>query len=152
MPMADVQIRVLDSTALDDYRQHLLRLDGQTRHARFGWAMDDAGVNAHCLRLAGESPVVIGGYVDGVLRGGLELWPAGRCGEIVFSVETEWRRKGFGTALIERAVAEAKQQGMTSIEVDIDEFGPSAVSLVRKFSAGGSREDGRVSIAVPQAA
>lgn len=152
MSTAHAQVRVLDSTTLEDYRQHLLRLDGQSRHARFGWAMDDAGINAHCLRVMGEGAIVIGGYVEGTVRGGVELWPVADRAEIVFSVEKDWQRQGLGTALVERAVAEAKRQGMTSVEVDTDDFGPAAMSLVRKFASGSRGEDGRVKIAVAQAA
>lgn len=152
MSVAHAQIRILDSTAFEDYRQHLLRLDAQSRHARFGWAMDDAGINAHSLRVTSEGAAVIGAYIDGTLRGGVELWPAGERAEIVFSVEKDWRRLGLGTALIERAVGEAAQQGLTAVEVDTDEFGPAAMSLVRKFATGSRGEDGRVKIAIPQAA
>jgi GNAT superfamily N-acetyltransferase len=152
----DVEIRALCSAELDAYRHHLLRLDARSRHARFGWAMDDSGINAHCLRLASQPTTVIGALVDGAIRGGLELWPDGSAtrAEMVLSVEDECRRQGLATALIECALAEGRRQGLAALEIDIDDANPAMMELVAKFSGKrvGVDEGARASIAIPRAA
>jgi hypothetical protein len=138
MPALDSQIRKLSSTELEDYRIHLLRLDSKSRHARFGWAMDDSGINAHCLKLAAQQAFVIGAYIDGVLRGGAELWPnfATKRAELVFCVEENFRRQGLSKALIKYAIQEMQTVGITFLDIEVDDSDYVARSLISKFSDG----------------
>jgi GNAT superfamily N-acetyltransferase len=157
MPAQDRQIRKLGSAELEDYRLHLLRLDVKSRHARFGWAMDDSGINARCLKLAVEPVFVVGAYVDNVLRGAAELWPdcATRRAELAFCVEENFRRQGLATALIKYAIQEMQTQDIQFLDIEVDDSDYIARSLIAKFRGrapdNGSTADLQIPIqAVPE--
>ena len=59
------------------YRDHLLRLDRDSRYSRFGGAVSDEFVDNYVTTTFGLSAVVHGFFVDGVLRGAAELRPLG---------------------------------------------------------------------------
>ncbi len=143
MPAQDRQIRKLGSAELEDYRLHLLHLDAKSRHARFGWAMDDSGINARCLKLAVEPVFVVGAYVDNVLRGAAELWPdcATRRAELAFCVEENFRRQGLSTALIKYAIQEMQTQDIQYLDIEVDDSDYIARSLIAKFR-GGATDNG----------
>ncbi len=138
MPAQDRQIRKLSKAELEDYRLHLLQLDAMSRHARFGWAMDDGGINAHCLKLAVEPVLVVGAYVDGVLRGAAELWPnfATKRAELVFCVEENYRRQGLATALIKYAFQEMQSQDIRFLDIEVDDHDYIVRGLMAKFCDG----------------
>ena len=51
------------------YRNHLLRLDRDSRHSRFGGAVSDEFIENYVTTAFGLNTVVHGFFVDGVLRG-----------------------------------------------------------------------------------
>jgi len=133
MTSPNVQVSVLPSTDIWAFREHLLRLDRTSRHARFGWAADDNGIQAHCLRVAADASVIVV-KVDGVVRGGLEIWPSGNgSAEIVFAVENEWRNQGLASGLITAAISEAKKRTLRCLEIELDDADPTAKHLIEKF-------------------
>jgi len=137
MTASDMQICTLPATGLSAYCEHLLRLDRASRHARFGWAADDNGIQAHCLRAAAGASVIVA-KVNGVVRGGLEIWPSGNgSAEIVFAVENEWRNQGLASRLITEAISEAKKQNLRSLEIELDAVNSAVEHLIEKF--GGLR-------------
>ena len=54
----------------DAYRNHLLRLDRESRHRRFSGAVSDEFIAQHAASASKLSVVLHGFFVDGVLRGG----------------------------------------------------------------------------------
>jgi hypothetical protein len=68
--------RTLLPAELPDLRGLLLRLGREDRALRFGAAVDDAAVEAHCRRIgqAGLGAQVIGAFEDGRLVAAAELW------------------------------------------------------------------------------
>ena len=76
------------------YRNHLLRLDRDSRHNRFGGAVSDEFIENYVTTTFGLNAVIHGFFIDGVLRGAAELRPLGpgfaREAEVAFSIETEW--------------------------------------------------------------
>ena len=64
------------SAKTDKYRDHLLRLDPESRHKRFGGAVSDEFIVRLCRLSISLDAVVHGFFVDGVLRGAAELRPA----------------------------------------------------------------------------
>ena len=111
-------IRRIWSADLPLFRDHLLRLDGESRHARFGMAVSDQFLKDyadHCFAING---ITFGYFVDGVIRGAGEFRPlfeiyelsAQRTAEAAFSVEKDWRRKGVGTELLGRIIHTARNR------------------------------------------
>jgi hypothetical protein len=66
-------IRKLWISETDAYRDHLLRLDAESRHRRFSGAVSDEFIANHAGSATGLSVVVHGFFVDGILRGAAEL-------------------------------------------------------------------------------
>ncbi|MES1155449.1 MAG: hypothetical protein ABUL48_03365, partial [Pseudorhodoplanes sp.] len=102
--MTSIEIRVLAPAGIEDYHAHLLRLDASHRRACFANEADDRGIDGHCLKLLGRQAIMIGGYVDGVLRAGLEILPdrTARHAEAIFTAEPAYHAPGMTRMLIAR--------------------------------------------------
>jgi hypothetical protein len=61
-------IRKLGSIEMDAYCDHLLRLDAESRHNRFGAAIADDMIRTYAATARGSDVIVHGFFVDGVLR------------------------------------------------------------------------------------
>src|SRR5437899_10631300 len=59
------------------YRDHLLRLDADSRRSRFAGAVSDEFVQDYADLSFGIDAVIHGFFVDGILRGAAELRPIG---------------------------------------------------------------------------
>ena len=94
-------IRKLWIGETDAYRDHLLRLDHESRHRRFSGAVSDEVIARHAATAKGLGVVVYGFFVDGVLRGAAELRQNGSLfsheAEAAFSIEQPWQSHGVGT-------------------------------------------------------
>jgi hypothetical protein len=78
------------------YREHLLRLDAESRRTRFGGAVSDAFIRNYVDQSITLEAVIHGFFVDGRLRGAAELRPLGFAGkaEAALSVERPWQSRG----------------------------------------------------------
>ena len=56
-------------------RDHLLRLDRESRHDRFHGFMDDSFIERYAAKCADDGTVIIAYIEDGVVRGAAELHP-----------------------------------------------------------------------------
>ena len=56
-------------------RDHLLRLDAESRHDRFNGFLDDSFIESYAARCADDGTVIITYIEDGVVRGAAELHP-----------------------------------------------------------------------------
>jgi hypothetical protein len=88
-------------------RDHLLRLDQESRHDRFNGFMDDGFIERYAAKCADDGTVIIAYLEGGVVRGAAELHPPDQfpdsLPEIAFSVETCVRRQGVGSILSQPA-------------------------------------------------
>jgi GNAT superfamily N-acetyltransferase len=139
-------IRQLRPSELSLFRDHLLRLDKESRHDRFNGALDEDFIVAYASRCFAEGATVIG-YVEGDrVLGAAELHEkAGEdqpTGEIAFSVEREWQRRGIGSALFQRLIGNARGQGYTRLRVTTHPQNAATRALARKFGAHLHFEDG----------
>src|SRR4030088_1660099 len=114
----------------EKYREHLLRLDADSRRNRFGGALADELILAYAETAMQIGTVMHGFLVDGILRGVAELKPLGtvssagpaapgRLGtvppavaEVAFSIEKPGRSPGVCSALLERARLAARNVGI----------------------------------------
>ena len=75
--LTDGVIRKLWIDRAGPYRDHLLRLDADSRRSRFGGAVSDEFIINYIELSLGLDAVIHGFFVDGVLRGVAELRPLG---------------------------------------------------------------------------
>ena len=130
------------------YRDHLLRLDSDSRHRRFSGAISDDVIARHAATADGIDVVVHGFFVDGMLRGAAELRRTGslfaREGEAAFSVEQPWQSHGVGTELLERTLLSARNRGIKLLRMDCLADNQRMQQLARKFDAEFKFEFGNV--------
>ncbi len=130
------------------YRNHLLRLDSDSRHNRFGGAVSDEFIENYVTTTFGLNSVIHGFFVDGVLRGAAELRPLGpafaREAEIAFSIESEWQSHGVGSALLERTLLAARNRSIRTLHMACLANNRRMQDLARKFAAELSFDFGSV--------
>jgi GNAT superfamily N-acetyltransferase len=121
------------------YRDHLLRLDSDSRHSRFGGGVADEFIRDYVGTTFGLSAVVHGFFVDGTLRGAAELRPLGpafaREAEAAFSIETPWQSHGVGSALLGRTLLAARNRGIRKLHMACLANNRRMQELARKFAA-----------------
>jgi GNAT superfamily N-acetyltransferase len=120
-------------------RDHLLRLDRTSRHDRFHGFMDDSFIERYAEKCANDGTVIIAYVEDGVVRGAAELHPPEQSPdalpEIAFSVETSVRRKGVGSILFHKLIAEARAKGYRSLRITTGAQNEAMRALANKFGA-----------------
>lgn len=120
-------------------RDHLLRLDPESRHDRFHGFMDESFIERYAAKCADDGTVIIAYIEDGVVRGAAELHPPGRSPdsqpEIAFSVEATVRRQGVGSILFKKLIAEARARGYRSLRITTGAQNQAMRALAHKFGA-----------------
>jgi len=130
------------------YRDHLLRLDPDSRYARFGGAVADEFVHDYVTTTLGLDAVVHGFFAAGVLRGAAELRPLGpvfgREAEAAFSIEATWQSHGIGSTLLDRTLLAARNRGINKLHMACLADNRRMQELARKFAAELSFDFGSV--------
>lgn len=130
------------------YRDHLLRLDPESRHRRFGGGVSDAYIRTYVDTTMWLDSIVHGFFVDGKLRGAAELRPIGgrfsKQAEAAFSVENEWQSHGVGSALLERTLLTARNRGIAHLHMACLADNRRMQQIARKFDAELSFDFGEV--------
>jgi len=118
------------------YRDHLLRLDPESRRNRFGGAVSDEFIGSYAEPSRLADAVIHGFFVYGVLRGAAELRPlAGHEAEAAFSIEQEWQSHGVGTALLERTLLAARNRQIQLLHMTCLAENRRMQQLALKFDA-----------------
>ena len=132
-------IRKLWVGETDAYRDHLLRLDHESRHRRFSGGVSDEFIARHAATANAVGVVVHGFFVDGVLRGAAELRPNSAAfaheAEAAFSIEQPWQSHGVGTELLERTLLSARNRGIKALHMQCLADNRRMQQLARKFEA-----------------
>lgn len=131
-------VRKLWPGEAEAYRDHLLRLDPESRRRRFSGAVGDDFIARHARSIGEFGTVVYGFFLDGTLRGAAELRPAApfaREAEAAFSVEQPWQSHGVGTVLLEHILLAARNRGITALEMQCLADNRRMQQLARKFAA-----------------
>lgn len=132
-------IRKLWIGEAERYRDHLLRLDPESRRSRFGGAVSSAFIRDYADIALGLDGIFHGFFVDGVLRGTAELRPIGpplaREAEAAFSIEKPWQSHGVGSALLERTLLAARNRGIKFMHMACLADNTRMQQLARKFDA-----------------
>jgi GNAT superfamily N-acetyltransferase len=120
-------------------RDHLLRLDQESRHDRFHGFMDDGFIERYAAKCADDGTVIIAYFENGVVRGAAELHPPDHSPdalpEIAFSVEASVRRQGVGSILFRKLIAEARSKGYHSLRITTGAQNQAMRALANKFGA-----------------
>lgn len=120
-------------------RDHLLRLDHESRHDRFHGFMDDSFIERYAEKCANDGTVIIAYLEDGVVRGAAELHPPQTSPdllpEIAFSVEAGVRRRGVGTILFRKLIEEARARGYRTLRITTGAQNDAMRALANKFGA-----------------
>ena len=101
------EIRVLGPTGMEDYYAHLLRLD-RTHGLSAG---EDFSIDVHCLSLMSSGAILVGAYVDGVMRAAAEIVPdrTARSADAAITIEQGFDDRGFAHILTERIIDVARR-------------------------------------------
>jgi GNAT superfamily N-acetyltransferase len=141
-------IRKLWIGETDKYREHLLRLDPQSRRNRFGGGVSDAFIGNYAELSVALDAVVHGCFIGGALRGAAELRPLGlslrRQAEAALSVERPWQSHGVGSALLARTLLAARNRGFRHLHMACLADNERMQQLARKFDAELSFDFGSV--------
>jgi GNAT superfamily N-acetyltransferase len=107
-------IRRLWPTEARKFRDHLLRLDRDSRRLRFAHAVSDSFIEDYASRMSEYGSLVYGYLQAGQVRGAAELrrlgdsW--GEEAEAAFSVEKPFQDRGVGSDLMGRIVRSARNR------------------------------------------
>lgn len=116
-------VRRLWPSDMPGFRDHLLRLDSQSRHDRFGGGVSDLFLQDYAEKCFGHGDIVYGYVVDGVVRGAGEMRGLARPSDAVghrtveaaFSVEIPHRRRGVGSEFLARIIRASRNRGADTI-------------------------------------
>lgn len=121
------------------FRDHLLRLDQESRRNRFGSAVSAEFIERYASRVFRTGAIIHGCFVDGELRAAAELYPMGDIlpgeAEAAFSVEREFQNHGLGTILLERVILSARNRGIRTLCMNCLAHNRRMQQIARKFDA-----------------
>ena len=132
-------IRKLFASEYHKYRDHLLRLDGESRHMRFGMAVDDAFIVDYARRLNDMKSILYAHIIGGEVRAAAELRPlAGQMhgdAEAAFSVEKRYQDSGIGTQLVGRIIRAARNRSITRVYMNCLATNRKMQAIAKKHGA-----------------
>ena len=132
-------VRRLWPTETDRFRDHLLRLDKESRRMRFAHSVSDAFIEAYARRMTQYGSLVYGHLVDGKVRGAAELrrlgdtW--GEEAEAAFSVERGYQNHGVGSELMGRVVRAARNRSIRRLYMSCLADNAKMQAIARKHAA-----------------
>jgi GNAT superfamily N-acetyltransferase len=132
-------VRKLWPTETEKFRDHLLRLDKESRRLRFAHSVSDSFIDDYASRMTEFGSVVYGQIVDGHVRGAAELrrlgdsW--GQEAEAAFSVEKPYQDQGVGTELMGRVVRAARNRGIRRLYMSCLAENSKMQAIARKHEA-----------------
>ena len=132
-------VRALTQQELPLLREHLLRLDPSSRRDRFNGTIDDSFIERYAAKCRTDGTIIVAYLEEGVVRGAAELHPPDQSPdalpEIAFSVEASVRRKGVGSILFRKLIAEARAKGYKSLRITTGADNEAMRALAGKFGA-----------------
>jgi RimJ/RimL family protein N-acetyltransferase len=132
-------IRKLWIGEADRFREHLLRLDRESRSNRFGSPVTDYFIEKYAANALGSDSVVHGYFVDGTLRGCAELRAFGKLGpqeaEAAFSIERPWQNTGIGSELMGRTILTARNRSIRKLYMNCLSHNHPMQAIARKYEA-----------------
>ncbi len=144
--LALAAIRQLRPSDFPHFRDHLLRLDPQSRRDRFNGPAHDDFLHTYAQRSFDHGATVIGVVDDQQVLAAAELHEhphdAEPTGEIAFSVEQALQHRGVGSRLFALLIENALWLGYTRLLVTTHAQNAAMKRLARKFDAQLRFQDG----------
>jgi RimJ/RimL family protein N-acetyltransferase len=132
-------IRQLRPSDLPRFREHLLRLDAESRRDRFNGPSSDYFLSEYAERSFRTGAIVVGYVAGDRVLGAAELHerPEERepTAEIAFSVERELQHRGIGSLLFQRLIGHARALGYTRLRVTTHPQNHAMKHLASRFDA-----------------
>jgi GNAT superfamily N-acetyltransferase len=141
-------IRKLWPSDAPKFRDHLLRLDKDSRRMRFAHGVSDSFIEDYAARMSDLGSIVYGYYVDGEVHAAAELrklsdsW--GPEAEAAFSVETVHQDQGLGSELMGRVIRTARNRGVQRLYMSCLAENSKMQAIARKHEADLRFEYGEV--------
>jgi len=136
---ANGTMRKLWPTEARKFRDHLLRLDKETRRLRFAHFVSDAFIEDYASRMAEFGSVVYGYLLAGHVRAAAELRRLGDAwgdeAEAAFSVEKTYQDQGIGSELMGRVVRAARNRGIRRLYMSCLAENSKMQAIARKHEA-----------------
>jgi GNAT superfamily N-acetyltransferase len=118
------------------YREHILRLDAESRHNRFAGGVSDDFIRRYVDLTTGLDAVIHGFFVGDMMHGGAELRQIdARQAEAAISVEKPWQSHGVGSALLQRTLLAARNRGFRHLHMACLADNRRMQQLAQKFAA-----------------
>ena len=142
----DVTIRRLWPTDITSYREHLLRLDPDSRHSRFGGGVSDSYIGDYVDTSLRLDTLIYGAFsgpkliAAGELRILFGAWPLRA--ETAFSVERQYQDHGLGDQLLTRIITAARNRGIVKLEMQCLSHNQRMRHLAQKHHAELTTADG----------
>ncbi|MFN0218378.1 MAG: GNAT family N-acetyltransferase [Hyphomicrobium sp.] len=141
-------IRKVRATELGLVLEHLLGLDGDARHRRFGHDVGDAYIETYAESVLASGNLAYGYVLDGRLRALAELRRSGltwgTTAEAAFSVEREFANRGLATQLMGRVIRSARNRGVRHLLLYCMADNAKMQAIARRYSADLRFEDGSI--------
>ena len=141
-------IRKLWPSESDKFRDHLLRLDKDSRRMRFAHAVSDNFIDDYAGRMNEMGAIVYGYLEGGEVRAVAELkklgdtW--GQEAEAAFSVEPGYQEKGIGTELMGRVIRAGRNRSVNHLHMSCLAENRKMQAIARKHEADLRFEYGEV--------
>jgi len=121
------------------FRDHLLRLDRESRWDRFNGSINDPFLAEYAAKCFHDGTSVIGVVENGKVIGAAELHERPEesepTAEIAFSVEKPWQHRGLGGLLFQRLLSGARGLGYERLRVSTHAQNAAMKSLARRYGA-----------------
>jgi RimJ/RimL family protein N-acetyltransferase len=141
-------IRKLWPTETDKFRDHLWRLDKESRRLRFGHGVSDSFIEDYAARMCDLGSIVFA-YFEGPevravaeLRKLSETW--GQEAEAGFSIECTHQDQGLGSELMGRVIESARNRGVQRLYLSCLLENRRMQAIARKYEADLRFEHGEV--------
>jgi len=141
-----VTIRRLWPMDMTAYREHLLRLDPESRHSRFGGGVSDSYIHDYVDASLRLDTLIYGAFDDdkiiaaGELRVLFGAWPLRA--ETAFSVELPYQDHGLGDELLTRIITAARNRGISRLGMQCLSHNQRMRHLAQKHHAELTTADG----------
>lgn len=132
-------IRKMWFTERDKFRNHLLRLDAESRRMRFGMSVDDEFIQRYADQSSRFQSVIYGFFVGREMRAAAELRMIGSSwrgeAEAAFSVEPKYQDSGVGTELLGKIIVAARNRGVERLYMNCLSENRRMQKIARKYDA-----------------
>jgi RimJ/RimL family protein N-acetyltransferase len=132
-------IRKMWFTETEKFRDHLLRLDRESRRMRFGMAVDDNFIRKYAERTGQFQSVIYGFFVERDMCAAAELRMIGESwhgdAEAAFSVERQYQDSGVGTELLGRIIVAARNRGVDRLYMNCLAENRKMQRVAKKYEA-----------------